>query len=90
MRTTVKLDEDVVRLIRGGMLSKRQSLEHAVNEALRKALLPGGNSKSTRKAYKVRPLALKLRKGIDPDRLKDYINQEDDERFLRMAKDSTK
>lgn len=89
MRTTVKLDQDVLELLHRELLRTRQSLERTVNDALRKTYSKSGNGKPKRKLFKVRPLPGKLRKGIDPERLKDYLYQEDEEHFLRVLEQNS-
>ena len=65
MRTTVTLDKDVERLLRGAMHRSRRSFKETLNTALR-AGLSGQASVRPRVAFAVKARPLGLRAGIDP------------------------
>lgn len=65
MRTTVTLDEDVVRMLRNVMHRSRRSFKDALNRAVRAGLAPApARAPRTRFIVKARPMG--LRAGIDP------------------------
>ena len=81
MRTTVTLDEDVLRLLRDAMHRSRRSFKEALNSALRAGL--GSRpvqAKTPPFALKARPLG--LRPGIDPARFNQMADELEDEAFI--------
>lgn len=74
MRTTLTLDPDVADALRKEMRRRGQGLKITVNEALRRGLrLKGRASRAPR--FTVRPRALGIRPGIDPDRLNQLVDE---------------
>jgi hypothetical protein len=76
MRTTLTLDEDVVRLIEDAVHQEHRPMKHVINDALRRALTP---EPSRRARYQLRPHESALRPGFDPagfNRLTDELEAE--------------
>lgn len=76
MRTTLTLDEDVVRLIEDAVHQEHRPMKHIINDALRRALAP---EPSRRVRYQVKPHESALRPGFDPagfNRLTDELETE--------------
>jgi hypothetical protein len=63
MRTTLTLDDDVVRLIDDAVHRDRRPMKQVVNDALRRALSPPIPADT--EPYRVRPHRSALRPGLD-------------------------
>lgn len=63
MRTTLTLDDDVVRLIDDAVHRDRRSMKQVVNDALRQALRPSAPPDT--EPYRVPPHQSALRPGLD-------------------------
>lgn len=73
MRTTLSLDEDVVKLLRNAMRRSGASLKAAVNHYLRLGLTSSG--KRTRKRFTVRPRPLGLPAGLSYDNVEELLEK---------------
>jgi hypothetical protein len=84
MRTTVTLDEDVVRIIRRIMREEEKSFKQALNDALRRAARPARGGRKRR--FRVRPHDSPFVGGIDVGRLNQLADQLDaDAAFARLT-----
>lgn len=63
MRTTLTLDDDVVRLIDDAVHRDRRPMKQVVNDALRQALSP--RAPAAAEPYRLRPHQSALRPGFD-------------------------
>jgi hypothetical protein len=84
MRTTLTLEPDVALKLNERMAASRKSMKEVVNEALRIGLSQGGESKRVR--FVVKPHALGLRPGIDPDKLNQLLDETDVADFVSKRK----
>ncbi|AGZ51968.1 antitoxin VapB33 [Mycobacterium kansasii 662] len=62
MRTTLTLDDDVVRLIEEAVHRERRPMKHVINDALRKAL---AQPMERRTPYQLKPHRSAVRPGFD-------------------------
>jgi hypothetical protein len=84
MRTTLTLEPDVALKLKKRMAAEKQSLKRVVNEALRAGL--EANRPRTRTRFRVEPLKLKLRPGIDPNKLNQLQDELEAEEFARKLR----
>jgi hypothetical protein len=84
MRTTLTLEPDVALKLNERMAASRKSMKEVVNEALRIGLSQGGGSKRVR--FVVKPHALGLRPGMDPDKLNQLLDETDVADFVGKGK----
>ena len=87
MRTTVTLDPDVVELLRAAAHGMRRSFKEALNSAVRRGL--EGTSTPQRVAFKVHPLSMGVRSGVDPARLTDVGDDAEVDAFLGLTRSLT-
>lgn len=80
MRTTLTLEPDVAQKLKARMNDQGVTLKQAVNEALRRGL---ATETKARKPYKIKPWALGLKPGLDPNKLGQHLDQLDAEEFHR-------
>ena len=71
MRTTLSLDDDVAKLLRGEIRRSGASLKAAVNHFLRLGLMQSG--KQQRKRFVVHPRSLGLPAGVSYDDVEELI-----------------
>jgi hypothetical protein len=83
MRTTVTLDPDVAELLRETAHRMRRSFKEELNSAVRRGLAPV--PKSRRAGFKVHPVAMGIRAGVDPARLSDVGDDAEVEAFLNLT-----
>ena len=69
VRTTVTLDADTERLLRGTMRERNLTFKAALNEAIRQGL--GKHATGAEPRFTPAAKAMRLRAGIDPSRLHD-------------------
>ncbi len=69
MRTTVTLDADTERLLRGAMRERSLTFKAALNDAIRQGL--GKRATDAEPQFTPAAKAMRLRAGIDPSRLHD-------------------
>ena len=74
MRTTLTLDDDVVRLVAKATHRENRSTEAVVNDALRRALAPGESRPYSAPVFETGVLA-----GVDAGRLNQFADQLDDD-----------
>jgi hypothetical protein len=85
MRTTVTLDPDVERLLKGKARESRQSFKQVLNNAVRQSL--GGTPRGARgAAFKVKARPMGLRVGLDPARLAEYADDHELQAFLDVTR----
>lgn len=65
MRTTLTLDPDVARLLEEEVHRRRRPFKEVVNDAIRRALLPG-RAEPPEEPYRVVPHEARLQPGLDP------------------------
>jgi hypothetical protein len=87
MRTTVTLDPDVAELLREAAHRSRRSFKEELNSAVRRGLetVP----KPRRAGFKVHPMAMGVRAGIDPARLADVGDDAEVDAFLELTRQLT-
>jgi hypothetical protein len=79
MRTTLTLDDDVVRLIDDAVHQQHRPMKQVVNDALRRALtIPA----SRREPYHLTPHESAVRPGFDPAGFNQLVDELDDEATL--------
>jgi hypothetical protein len=78
MRTTLTLDDDVVRLIDDAVHQEHRPMKQVVNDALRRAL----TSTSRREPYHLTPHESAVRPGFDPAGFNRLVDEMDDEAIL--------
>lgn len=69
VRTTVTLDADTERLLRGAMRERNLTFKAALNQAIRQGL--GKHAANAEPRFTPAAKAMRLRAGIDPSRLHD-------------------
>ena len=79
MRTTVTLDEDVVRMIKQVMHDQKKSFKEAVNDLIRRGSMP---PQSRRKPFVVRARHMPFKPGIDTAKLADLADELEIEEFV--------
>lgn len=84
MRTTVTLDPDVAELLRATAHGMRRSFKEALNSAVRRGL--EGTSRPQRAAFKVHPLSMGVRSGVDPARLAEVGDDAEVDAFLDLTR----
>lgn len=82
---TITLDEDVASVLQEQAKAQSKPLRELGNEAMRIGLTVG--DAGVRPAFVIRTFSSEYQPGINPDRLKDYLNDEDDEAFRRLQED---
>lgn len=80
MRTTLSLDADVAERLREVQRARGVTFKRAVNDALRRGLM-GEPAAASTEPYRMPVKDLKLRPGIDIDKIRDVLGDEDDLRF---------
>jgi hypothetical protein len=83
MRTTLTLDDDLVKKIKELAHRRGQSFKQALNEALRRGLAGGAARRSHR--YSVEPHSGGFRPGIDPGKLNQLADELEVEDFVGEA-----
>lgn len=84
MRTTVTLDDDLYRLLEQAARRTNESFKGVLNDAVRAGLGVGGQP-PVRRAVRLKTFRAELRTGIDSAKLKQLLNEGDDEEFRRKA-----
>jgi len=85
MRTTVTVDPDVEELLRTAMQASGQSFKVTVNEAIRRGLA-GTVVESAEGPFRVEPLPMGLRAGIDPGRVGELGDDHEIDAFLELTR----
>jgi hypothetical protein len=82
MRTTLTLDDDVVRLIDDAVHQEHRPMKQVVNDALRRALtIPA----SQREPYHLTPHESAVRPGFDPAGFNRLVDEMDDESIVNRT-----
>jgi hypothetical protein len=84
MRTTVTLDPDVAELLRETAHRMRHSFKEELNNAVRRGLEPVFQQRRT--GFKVHPVAMGVRAGVDPARLADVGDDAEVDAFLDLTR----
>ena len=79
MRTTVRFDPELFRLLKEEADRKEESFTKALNRVLRAGLI--AKQPAAREPYRVKPVDTAFREGVDPHKLKDFLLDEDTENF---------
>ena len=85
MRTTLTLDDDVAHALKERAKLLNQSFKQVVNDTLRRGLSPAGGGKP-RRPFRVRPNHGGFAPGVDPLRVKDLLNDWDDEHYFELLR----
>jgi hypothetical protein len=85
MRTTVTIDPDVSLLLKEEMQRSKKPFKQALNDAVRRGLIQPGSPDRPR--FKVRAHDMKLKPGIDPDRLNQLADELETEAILQKLKE---
>lgn len=85
MRTTLTLDDDLARALKQRARLLDQSFKQVVNETLRRGLA-SSNGEAPWRPFRVRPISSPYAPGVDPLRLKELVNELDDEHFLEVQR----
>ena len=80
MRTTLTLDSDVAERLRREQQERGCTFKEAVNDALRRGLSRESSGKP-RDRYVMPTLELRPKAGVDFDKVRDVLSDEDDLRF---------
>ncbi|MBI5495039.1 MAG: antitoxin [Deltaproteobacteria bacterium] len=77
MRTTMTIDEDLLRRLRDLAHRTHRSLKDVTNDVLRRGLSSAKGGPTT--PFRVEPLKIHLRPGMDPDRMNQLADELDTE-----------
>lgn len=83
MRTTITLDPDVAKKLEDYARARRTTFKQAVNEALRRGLTAQDSGPGER--FVVAPHGGGFLPGVDPVRLKQQLDDEEAEQFVRRS-----
>jgi hypothetical protein len=86
MRTSLPLDDDVAAALVKEAERRGVSADQLANDELRAKFCQ--EQPGSRKPFVIKTFSSAYQPGIDPSRLKDYLYQEDDERFRRASRQS--
>lgn len=81
MRTTLTIDADVAERLRRAQQERGCTFKEAVNDALRRGLARDASTAGARERYVMPVLDLRLKPGVDIDKIRDVLGDEDDLRF---------
>ena len=81
MRTTLTLDDDVVKLIEDEVHRARRPFKQVVNDAIRRGLAPSRAARVTA-AYRVKPHSAELQPGLDRNHLNTLADEIEDYSIL--------
>ena len=82
MRTTLTLDNDIADYLKEQARLLDKPFKQVVNETLRRGMSPGIRETPGR-PYRVTPIDSEFAPGVDQMRLKDLLEEEDIEHFLK-------
>ena len=82
MRTTLTLDNDIADYLREQVRLRGCSFKQVVNDTLRRGMSPGIREAPAR-PYRVTPIDSEFAPGVDQMRLKDLLEEQDIEHFLK-------
>ena len=93
MQTTLTLDDDVADALQERAKLLDQPFKQVVNDTLRRGLSPAPSkvpdtvpAEEPRRPFRVRPIKGGFAPGVDPARIKDLINEWDDERYFAVLR----
>ena len=81
MRTTLQIDHDIEPMLRQLVRRRGRSLRVVVNELLRSALLGKQDVKNANEPFEVESAPLGLKRGIDPLKLNQLLDQLEADEF---------
>ncbi len=84
MRTTLTLDNDIGDYLKEQARIQGCSFKQVVNDTLRRGMSPGIRE-APRPKYRVTPIDSEFAPGVDQMRLKDLLEEEDIENFLKRG-----
>ena len=85
MRTTLTLEDGLAVRLRASARKRNLSFKEVVNEALRKGLQTTLQPKKT-KPFRVRPLSMGVKAGIDYDKINQFLDDEEAEHTISKMK----
>lgn len=85
MRTTITLDDGLVRRLKDEMRTRGTGFRQTLEDTLRRGLDKTASNPSTAR-FKVRSRPMGLRAGIDPSRLHDLDTDLEVDRFLSVTR----
>ncbi|MCV7122869.1 antitoxin [Mycobacterium lacus] len=83
MRTTLTLDDDVVRLVEEAVHRERRPMKHVINDALRSALAPQA---ARQEPYRLNPHESTVRPGFDLAGFNRLVDELEDAAILDAAR----
>ena len=83
MRTTLTLDDDLALALKERARKLDQPFKQVVNDALRRGLSPASSGEQ-RRPVKLRTFSSPYAPGVDPERLKDAIDELDVEHYRKL------
>lgn len=86
MRTTVTLETDVAARLKEYAHRKRTTFKAALNTLLRRGLAAQGPTPAARRRFAVEPHPGRFRRGVDPGRLNQFVDQLEIQDFLRTSR----
>ena len=84
MRTTLTLDDDIADFLKEQARLLERPFKQVVNDTLRRGMSPGTREAPAR-PYRVKPISSGFALGVDEMRLKDLLEEEDIENYLRKS-----
>lgn len=84
MTTSLTLDDDVAAAIAEEAERRGVSLDQVANEELRATFCQ--ERSTSQRPFVVKTFSSAYKPGIDPTRLKDYLYDEDEERYRRLGR----
>lgn len=85
MRTTLTLDDDLVRRLKEVARRSGESFKSVVNTAIRRGLEQAGKPQARLPRFVVEPKACGLRAGVDPRKLNRLVDELEIESFERQV-----
>lgn len=85
MRTTLTLEDSLVVKLRAMAQKRNVSFKAVVNEVLRNGLQTTAQRPKS-KPFRVKPISMGVMPGIDYDKINQYLDNEDTERFIAKMK----
>lgn len=82
MRTTLTLDDDVVRLVEDAVHRERRPMKQVINDALRRALAPPVKRQERQEQYRLEPHESAVRSGLDLAGFNKLADELEDEALL--------
>ncbi len=81
---TLTLDKDLADALKERARAQSKTIKQVVNDTLRRGL-SSRVEESPRAPYRVKPFHSGFAPGVDPENPKQFLNDEDDERYLRLT-----